>query len=440
MLRIPGNTVRFLAITLTGLVAALVYGVARCATLFVRDAERRASVVARLRGRVLRRAMSTLGATFIKLGQVMSTRPDLFAPEMIDELRRLQDRLPAFAFWRARRIIERDLGAPIAARFAELEPKAIAAASVAQVHRGHLADGTEVAVKVLRPGVRRIAERDGGILIALARLLAFVSPKHRITDPVGHLRHFVAGIVAQTDLRNEVANYDRFRANFADEPGLIFPRVYRELSSEHVLTMEFVRGRKVDALGPGPHRELATLCRLTFFQMCFVDGFVHADLHPGNMLLTDDGRLALFDVGLVKQLDDDIVLQLIDFSKCVAMGTTNDLVNHLRRFHTYLDRQDWGAIEADTQAMIDRFRGQSVAELEMGVFINEIFALARRHKLQPVPDMTLVLVGVITAEGIGKMLDPTVNNFTEMATYLLPIVQRHGLDRPPDQPRAAGTR
>lgn len=439
MLHIPGTAVRFLAIALTGLAAAVIYGVARLGTLFVRDGARRAAAVARLRGRILRRSMSTLGATFIKLGQVMSTRPDLFAPEMIEELRKLQDRLPAFAFWRARRVIERDLGVRLEERFSELDPVPIAAASVAQVHRGRLTDGAEVAVKVLRPAVRRIAERDGGILIALARLLAFVSPKHRISDPVGHLRHFVGGIVAQTDLRNEIENYERFRANFADEPGLIFPRVYGECSSEHVLTMELLRGRKIDTLGPGPHRQLATLCRRTFFQMCFEDGFVHADLHPGNMLLTDDDRLALFDVGLVKQLEHDIVLQLVDFSKCVSMGNPADLVNHLKRFHTYVERRDWSEIEADTQAMIDRFRGQSVAELEMGAFINEIFALARRHKLRPVPDMTLVLVGVITAEGIGKMLDPEVNNFTEMATYLLPIVQRHGLDRPPDQPRATAS-
>src|SRR5262249_17495896 len=158
------------------------------------------------------------------MGQVMSSRPDLFAPELIDELRALQDRLPRFAFWRARRIIEKDLRRALGELFADFEHKPIAAASVAQVHRAHLRDGTEVAVKVLRPWIRRQVERDAVILLAGARLLA-LSPKARLSDPVGHLRHFVDAIIDQTDLRIEAANYQRFTDNFAGVTDVRFPRV-----------------------------------------------------------------------------------------------------------------------------------------------------------------------------------------------------------------------
>jgi ubiquinone biosynthesis protein len=430
VLRLPGNALRFYAITLTALGCLLVYGGLRLGSLFIFDRERRASRVAHIRGRLLRWSMGFLGASFIKLGQVMSTRPDLLPPEMIEELRKLQDRLPAFGFRRARRIIERDLNGPLEDHFAEFDEKAVAAASVAQVHRARLTDGTEVAVKVLRPAVRRKVERDAAIVVGFAKFISFVRRKYRATDLVGHAQHFVDGIVAQTDLRSEVDNYERFRANFEEVPEIIFPEVYPELSGEHVLTMQYMRGQKIDALGPGPHPELAEKTRLVFFKMCFQDGFVHSDLHPGNMLVTEEGNVVVFDVGLVKRLSDDLLLQLVDFSRCVAMGTTEDLTNHLRRFHAYLDDVDWEAVGTDTQALIDRFRGQSVADLEMGEFINEIFELARRHRVRPIPEMTLVLVGVITAEGISKILDPSVNNFDEMATYLVPIVQRLGLNQP----------
>jgi len=204
-----------------------------------------------------------------------------------------------------------------------------------------------------------------------------------------------------------------------------------------VLTMEFLDGKKLDALDPGPHPALAAVTRKVFFKMCFEDGLVHADLHPGNMLLLTDGRLGVFDVGLVKQMSDDVLVQLIDFSKCVAMGTVPDFVAHLRRFHHYMDDVDWVAVERDATDFIGRFRGMTSGQLEMGKFINEVFTIARRHRIRPVPETTLVLVGVVTSEGIAKMLDPSVDTFREMATYLMPILARRGLGLAATPPAAS---
>jgi ubiquinone biosynthesis protein len=436
MLHWPGNFIRFLAITLVIVVALVIYGLGRLGTLlFIWNRDRRRAAVAGLRGRILRLSMMALGATFIKLGQVMSTRPDLLAPETIEHLRKLQDKLPAFSFRKARKIIEADLGGRLEDHFSELDEQPVAAASVAQVHRGRLKDGTEVAVKIVRPDVRRTIQRDGRLMVFFSKILE-LSKTLRLSQPVAHTEQFIAGILEQTDLRKEAEHYARFKTNFAKVAGLRFPTVYPAASGGSVLTMSFERGKKLDALGGGDHASLAKLTRTTFLKMCFEDGFVHADLHPGNMLLADDGTLVIFDVGLCKFLTPDLHIQLVDFSRCVAMGTAADFVAHLKRFHTYMGKVDWVEVQKDAEAFVARFRDGRAAEIEMGIFIKEIFAIARKHHIQPLPEMTLILVGVVTAEGLSKRLAPDVNTFHEMAAFLMPLIARFGLGTPASPPAA----
>lgn len=437
VLRWPGNFIHFLFLLLVVLTCGLVYLFGRIGTLFM-FGPRRARAVATLRGWTLRQGMTALGATFIKLGQVMSTRPDLFAPEIIDQLRRLQDRLPPFAYRRVVKIIEADFGKPMTELFHDFEDRPVAAASVAQVHRAHTIDGREVAVKVLRPSVRRQVERDAVILIFGARLIA-LRPKWRHNDPVGHTRHFVEAIHDQTDLRIEADNYTRFRTNFTGSTKVSFPEVYPELSGPRVLTMEFVRGTKIDALPadwPNERRTaLAEVVRHTMFKMCFEDGFVHADLHPGNMVVTDAGKLVVFDVGLAKLLHEDVLIQFIDMSKCLSMGTPDDLVNHLKRFHTYVGEIDWASLRVEVDEFARRFRAKEMANLEYGELLAEMFALGRKYHVRPVTDMMLVFVALITAQGIGKMLEPEHNIFTTLAQFLIPILMKRQ-EHVPDTPEA----
>jgi ubiquinone biosynthesis protein len=395
----------------------------RIPIFFVSGKEARQKALMRHRGRTLRRMMTQLGATFVKLGQVMATRPDLVHPDIIEELRVLQDRLPPFGFADVRRIVEAELKAPIGERYAEFDETPVAAASVAQVHRARLKSGEEVAVKVLRPDIREKVQRDAVILHTLARMIAW-HPTWRLSDPVGHLDHFVAGIAEQTKLDLEAQNYVRFRANFMGVAKVRFPRVYAEHSAERVMTMDFVRGTKLDALGPGNHKELAVRLQRTMLKMCFEDRFLHADLHPGNMLVDENGELVIYDVGLVKAIDTALGDQFTDLVRCLTLGTPADFVAHARKFHSYVREANWPEVEKDATRLLGRFRGKPFAEIEMGDLVNDLFAMARRHRVRPPAELALVLVAIITSEGIGKQLNADTDVLSDIAGFLAPILAK----------------
>jgi len=425
LLRLPKKVLRGLLVWATILVFSLVYGLRRLGTLFMSDPEARKSAVSRLQGSMLRRGMSALGACFVKLGQVMSSRPDLFEPEVIAELRLLQDKLPPFAFSEVKRAIEAQTETAIAELFSEFDERPVAAASVAQVHRARRKDGREVAVKVLRPKVRAQIERDGTLLLLAARVLA-LHPTIRMSDPVGFTMEFVAGLVRQTDLRIEASNYSRFRENFKDEPRVSFPAIHADLSGERVLVMEFVRGAKLDQLGPGNHCAIAAALRETTLKMALVDGFMHADMHPGNMVRRDDGGIVLFDVGLATSLSPEVQEMFVDMTKCIAMGTPDDMLHHFKTYHVHLGPVDWTAMRQDLEAFALKYRSKDASQLDYAGMASEILALGRRYHVHPFPELSLVIIGVITVQGISKMLAPGANDLQEMSRFLIPVLMRKG--------------
>src|SRR5207245_344180 len=246
-----------------------------------------------------------LGATFIKLGQIMSTRPDLLPPHVIRALARLQDDVGPFPYDTVRATLRAELGREPEAVFVELSSAPIASASVAQVHKAQLGDGRVVAVKVRRPHVEEICALDLSIMRLVAHLVA-IPRSLRLLAPVESVDEFARGIRTQLDFRIEAANNRRFRANFAGDPDVMFPALVDELCSEQVLVMEFVAGVKVlDAPAAGHDgTRLAQVGFRTLLSMVFAHGFVHADLHPGNILVRSDGRVVLLDLGLCAELDE----------------------------------------------------------------------------------------------------------------------------------------
>ncbi|HUQ02430.1 MAG TPA: AarF/UbiB family protein, partial [Kofleriaceae bacterium] len=250
--------------------------------------------------------MIALGATFVKVGQIMSTRPDLLPPHIIKALSRLQDNVGAFAWRHVERTFVAELGKPPAEIFASIDRTPVASASVAQVHRATLRSGEEVAVKVRRPGLDELVRFDLSVMRFFARVIA-LWPTARLFAPVESVDEFGRAIRAQIDLRIEADNNRRFTQHFASDADVGFPVLHPELCTKGILTMSFVRGVKVlDA----PARAKADATRLakigfrTLLQMVFADGFVHADLHPGNILVDDTGKVIILDLGLTAELDE----------------------------------------------------------------------------------------------------------------------------------------
>ena len=434
------NAARGLLVGAVIFVFLAVYGLRRLGLVLISDKAERRKQVAHLQGQLLRSGMSALGACFVKLGQVMSSRPDLFEPEMIAQLRMLQDKLPPFAFAKVKQSVESELKLPLAQSFAEFDQVPVAAASVAQVHRARLSDGREVAVKVLRPNVKAQVERDGTLLMFFAKLLA-LHPTIRLSDPEAFTREFVEGLVRQTDLRIEAKNYEQFRTNFAGNANLKFPAIEHALSGEYVLTMEFVRGTKLDALTViNNGRQIADTLRSATMQMCFVDGFMHADMHPGNMVVQEDNKIVLFDVGLATRLTPEVLEMFVDLTKCIAMGTPDDTVAHLQRYHVYGENVDWEEMRKDLDVFGRKFRVMDVSKLDYGEMVGAILAIGRRYHVHPVPELALLIVGMVTVQGIAKMLAPEVNDFQEMSKYLVPLLMKMGQKVPDTAEARAATR
>lgn len=273
----------------------------------VRGRERGRARLERAVGRALESTCQRLGATFIKIGQIASTRADLLPRPVIEELARLRDQVPPFPFDRVRAIVEEDLGAPLERLFDDFEPEPVAAASVAQVHRARLREsGEPVAVKVRRPDILARIRLDRSILLAVARGLERAVPSLRLVALEGAVRSFCDAVEEQIHLRQEAANNARFTADFADDPEVLFPRLHPALCSDRVLTMEFVDGVHERDL-EGSDVDVRRVVRAGMRGVCrmiFSHGFVHSDLHPGNMRFLPPGCVVLLDLGLVGRLDD----------------------------------------------------------------------------------------------------------------------------------------
>jgi ubiquinone biosynthesis protein len=369
-----------------------------------------------------RRALQDLGPTFVKLGQILATRVDLFPPDWIAEFEKLQDRAPASAYAEVRAQLCDDLGGPPESVFAAFDAQPIAAGSIAQVHRAQLADGTQVAVKVRRPGIVPLLEADLRLLARLAELIETRFPELARFRPREVVRQFAATLRREIDLAAECRNAERVAASFRERPEIVVPKVYWDWTSERVNVQQYIEGtpsRDPEALAAAglDRRALAHRGAQAMLKMVLEDGFFHADPHPGNVFYLPANRVAFIDFGMAGHLSErrrDELVRLLD----ALVGRDAEGVVDLLLDWAGAAQVDAEKLGADVDAFIDRYHGLPLEELRMGAMLADMISLLREHRLALPPDLALVLKACVTLETYGRALDPQFDMVGEAAPFL----------------------
>jgi len=381
----------------------------------------------------LRRAFEELGPSFIKLGQLLSGRPDLVTAPFADEFKKLRDEVPPFEFEEARERVESELGASLDSLFMEFDPVPVAAASIAQVHKAVLNDGTKVVVKVKRPGVEKYLIQDISILKSLAHLLEKHVPESRIFNPTAIVEEFSRTVRRELDFTIEAYNAVRLAENFKGSRLLYIPEIYLEYTSKGVLTMERLSGIRIAEVGmleaAGYDRsQLAKNGAEAFFKQVLEDGFFHADPHSGNMFVMADGRIGLVDFGIVGRLSEedmeviaDTFLALVnkDFDGLVQQYITMGFVTEdvdLDRF-----RHDF---KHDLVELIEPLYGKKISQISLSDYIDRVTRLAIKHRLKFPSDLILMNKALLTIEGLGRELDPDFDFIEVAKPYTHRLVQK----------------
>ncbi len=359
----------------------------------------------------VREAIEELGGTFIKLGQVLSTRPDLVPPELADELRRLRSNCPRIPYPEIQKRLEEEYGDRLKNLFQSIEETPLAAASIAQVHAAKLADGTNVVLKILRPGIEETIESDMDILMELARLT-----ENRFRElgysPVETVREFQQELTREVDLLHEGRSTDRFRKNFADDPKIHFPNVYWQSSTRRILTLEHVQGAPLSetnfaAMTPEQRRNIVAKGAEAVFRQCLEFGFFHADPHPGNIFAMPDGSICFIDCGMTGRIDRQTMQDLATLIMSVINSDLDSVIEatmSLCSAETSLkfDR----AFRRDAWSFMARFERGTIDSLDMAGLLEEFFALLRRYRIQCPADLVFLIKALSTIQGAAREIDP----------------------------------
>ncbi|MBF0317586.1 MAG: AarF/ABC1/UbiB kinase family protein [Nitrospirae bacterium] len=381
----------------------------------------------------LRRAFAELGPSFIKLAQILSSRPDLITEKYAGEFEKLQDEVPPFDFIEVREIIETDLKTPIEDIFASIDNQPIAAASVSQVHNAVLKDGTKVVVKVQRPRIREIIETDISIMKFLSALMIKYLPDADVFNPLGIVEEFAKTIRKELNFTEEVRNIARFAANFKHSYAIKIPLTYDKYISDRVIVMERIEGIRmsdldaIDRAGLDRH-DIAVKLVNAYFKMILDDGFFHADPHPGNLFVLDDGRVAIVDFGMVGWITPDvmeniaaILLALInkDFSSMIdefiALGMVTEEVDLDRFKHEFM---------ADMMELLLPLYDSALAEINFAQYLDTITRLSIKHKLRIPSSMLLIDKCMLIIDSIVRDLDPGFNFISHATPYTSTLLRK----------------
>ncbi|MGB3375397.1 MAG: AarF/ABC1/UbiB kinase family protein [Microbacterium sp.] len=370
----------------------------------------------------VRLALEELGPTFVKLGQLLSTRPDLLPPAYITELSKLQDAAPPVVAEEIRQTIREELGSEPEQLFASFEWAPLASASIGQAHTATLADGTAVVVKVRRPDAVRQVNEDLEILTNLAERAARAWEPARIYNVPGIVQAFAQTLRAELDYLREAQNAERFAADFADRPDVVIPRVYWETTTSRVLTLERMTGIKIndltqlDAAGVD-RRELARTGTELVLRMLFEHRFFHADPHPGNLFVHPNGDLALIDFGMVGEITEELYERLADFFVAFTSRNPTALADALIDLSVTRGAVDQDALRVGLSSFIARYSGRPLSEIHFTQMTTDLLRMVREHHLQLPSEASLVFKVLIMIEGIGVQLDPDFDLNTVLTRY-----------------------
>ena len=380
-----------------------------------------------------RKVLEELGPTFIKCGQILSTRPDLIPAEWAEELKKLQDRCTPVPFSEIYDVLSMDFPGRLDLLFSSIEENALAAASMAQVHRATLLDGEQVVIKVLRPGSRQLIEEDMALLESLSQIVEQYFSNLGYS-PVAVVKEFSRELSKEINLIYEGQSTDRLRRYFEDDPNIHFPKVHWTATTRNVLTLEEIHGRLLSTISPDSltaHERRAIVAKGTdaVFKQCLRFGFFHADPHPGNIFLQPDGSICFIDCGMTGQLDRKTTEQLIDLVAGVIRGDIERLCRVVVELTdtdpAKTDRRDF---RADLQHLISHFQNADLQHIDISTLLTEFFDMLQSYHLQCPGDLLLLTKALTTIEGVAAHFDPTFDVLSHVEPQIKEIVvNRYGV-------------
>jgi ubiquinone biosynthesis protein len=374
------------------------------------------------RGRHLRELLDELGPTFVKFGQLLSMRPDVLPPDIIAELRGLQDDVSPFPYEEVEEVMIAELGQPVERLFRDFDPVPMAAASIGQVHRATLPNGREVAVKVQRPGAPRQIEADLNLMYQAARLAKERVRALDFIDAQALVDEFARSIRQELDYRGEARNAETFRKNFAGHPHVRVPRVYWSYTRPRVLTLEYMEGTQladVEVLGwtPEQRHRLAEVLTEAWMTMIFRHGFVHGDPHPANVLVFAPDRIGLVDFGLAGRLTDEDISKATGLFIDIAHENIEALPKRLAELGVRYPKEREEEFTAELRELFYRYYGASLAEIDPQQVIREVFAMIYRMNLRLPTRFVLLDKAIATLAAVTMELSPEFNVFEVAKPY-----------------------
>ena len=379
-------------------------------------------------GARVRLALEELGPTFIKLGQLLSTRPDLISAEIIQELQKLQDHIPGVPYEEISAAIHQELGYPIEELFDTFEKQPLATASIAQVHRATLPSGEEVVCKIRRPGIETIITTDMDIMMGLAYLIEKHLPGGDVYDPIGLVKEFRRAINRELDFTSEGRTTDRFFLNFKNDASVKVPKVFWTFTGRTVLTLEYLDGIKISDLKTlnelgYDQKKIAENGANNFLKQVFIHGLFHADPHPGNLKVLPDNVIGILDFGMVGRLDEDTKYQLTELLLSILRRDVDHIISQLVYSGDLHDEQNLRGLKRDLTEFIDDYYDILLEDLKVGKLLIDFIDILTEYQIKFPSNLMLLSRALIAMEGLGRQLDPDFNMVEQLKPFAENIIK-----------------